>query len=101
VAGVKRELQRPKSQQPKRQVRHIGRIVAEELAARQWSERRFWSESGLSLAEVRAVLAGSVLTLRAAEGIARAFNGSADTWLEVEAENRERQVKKSGQRGWS
>jgi plasmid maintenance system antidote protein VapI len=96
MACVKKALRRPK-----RQVRHVGRIVAEELAARQWSERRFWAESGLSRAEVRAVLAGSVLTLRAAEGIARAFHGSADTWLEVEAEIREHSIKKSGQRGWS
>jgi plasmid maintenance system antidote protein VapI len=90
MAGVKRALQRPKN------VRHVGRIVADELAARQWTERRFWSESGLSLAEVRAVLAGSVLTLRAAEGIARAFQGSADTWLKLELDFRERQVRKPG-----
>jgi transcriptional regulator with XRE-family HTH domain len=79
--------------------RHIGAYVADELAARQWTERRFGVEADLPTAEVRAVLRGEVPTARALAGIARAFRTSPDLWAEVEEDFREREVMEYGQRG--
>jgi plasmid maintenance system antidote protein VapI len=97
VAGVKRALQKPR-RKPRRPV-GVSRYIADELAARQWSARRLAVEMDCPLAIVDGLLGGEPLTVRVAAALARALGTSTELWLEVEAEVREREIKKYGQPG--
>jgi hypothetical protein len=81
-------------------VRPLFRYIEDELAARQWSERRFGIEADLTRAEVTAVLNGQVLTSSTLKRITRAFRASTELWESVELEVREHSIKKSGTSAW-
>jgi plasmid maintenance system antidote protein VapI len=74
---------------------HVGTFVQGELEARGWTARTLACAAGLSLAEVRAILAGSILTTIAAGKLAEAFGSDPELWLTIDAEHRARELARS------
>jgi plasmid maintenance system antidote protein VapI len=94
VSGVKMSLRAVR-----RQTWHVGSAVQEELATRGWSARRLSRESGLSVEDIAAVLAGEIVTREAARGLARAFRTEPDLYLSADREVREFAIQKYGRCG--
>jgi plasmid maintenance system antidote protein VapI len=85
---------------PRRERRHVGCVVREELEARGWSARQLGRKADLPIADVRAMLAGGIVTRATAAGLERALGMSADEWLLLELEVREREIKQYGRPGF-
>lgn len=75
----------PGLQQPVRHEKHerfpVSEFIRDELIARKWKASTLAEKSGLSVAVVRGVLAGDVVTPEIASGLGAAFGTTAKMWL--------------------
>ena len=63
----------------------VGEYIADELAARKWSNSGLASRTGMSRGKIADIIAGKRKILaRDAEAIGRAFGTSAELWLRLQ-----------------
>jgi hypothetical protein len=94
MAGHRMAVRKPRRQTG------VARYIEDELAARQWSERRLACEADLPVSVVRALLRGSPLTSRETAALARACRVPVGYLESIELHARDEAIKKCWQPGF-